>query len=83
VKLDSIGVKTLQAQVCNGRLVLDQPTALPEGTVLDLVVADDEEQLDDEERAALESALDRSWGQARAKKTRPIEDILRKLKAAR
>lgn len=31
----------LRARVENGRLVLDEPTTLPEGTVIDLV-ADDE-----------------------------------------
>ena len=30
----------LRARVQNGRLVVDEPTALPEGTVLDLVVDD-------------------------------------------
>jgi hypothetical protein len=40
----------LRALVKNGHLVLDEPTSLPEGTVLDLVVDDEGDNLDDEER---------------------------------
>ena len=47
------GMETLRARVEKGRLVLDEPTALPEGTVLELCVAQAEDELDSEERAAL------------------------------
>lgn len=30
----------VRAQVKNGRLIVDEPTSLPEGTVLDLVLDD-------------------------------------------
>lgn len=46
----------LKAVVRNGRLVVDEPTALPEGTEIELVPVDGE--LDPEERARLLAALD-------------------------
>jgi len=46
----------LKARVRNGRLVLDEPTDLPEGIEVELVFADGEE-LGDEERRELYGAL--------------------------
>ena len=51
---------TLKAQVRRGRLVLDEPTELPEGSEVDLVLADDGDDLDDSDRARLHAALGRS-----------------------
>ena len=45
------------AQVKNGRLTLDEPTDLPEGTKVPLEIADDWDDLDDEERAALHESI--------------------------
>ena len=53
---------SLKARVKDGRLVLDEPTDLPEGTEVTLTVADDD--LDDGERARLHAALERSIAQA-------------------
>jgi hypothetical protein len=47
----------LKAQVKNGRLVLDEPTDLPEGREVELVVLDDEE-FDPEEKARLLQAIE-------------------------
>lgn len=49
-------VQPLRAHVKNGRLVLDEPTDLPEGEVVELVPLD-ADQMDDEERAALDASL--------------------------
>lgn len=46
----------LKAHVRNGRLVLDEPTDLPEGTEVELVAVDDD--FDPEERARLLAAID-------------------------
>lgn len=54
-------MSTLRARVVNGRLCLDTPTALPEGTVLDLVVDDEGDELDASERDALHAAIARAW----------------------
>ncbi|NUP13462.1 MAG: hypothetical protein HOW73_46080 [Polyangiaceae bacterium] len=48
----------LKARVRNGRLVLDEPTSLPEGTEVVLVPANDEDdEMTDEERAELDAAI--------------------------
>jgi hypothetical protein len=49
-------MQPLKAVVKNGRLVVDEPTALPEGTEIELVPVDDD--FDPEERARLQAALD-------------------------
>lgn len=51
-------MRTGKAQVRNGRLVFDEPTDLPEGAEVDVVVFDDE--LTPEERTELHASLDRA-----------------------
>lgn len=51
-------VEALKVKVQGGRLKLDEPTDLPEGTVLELVLAGDVEELDEAERAALLQSID-------------------------
>jgi len=74
---------SVRATVRNGRLIVDQPTELPEGTVLDLVVDDEGDQLDDVEREALNAAISRSLAQADAGRTASAEEILQRLRARR
>jgi hypothetical protein len=50
-------MRTIRAQVRNGRIVVDEPTDLPEGTEIHLLPVD-EDELDDEERAALHSSIE-------------------------
>jgi hypothetical protein len=69
---------TLCATVVKGRLVMDEPTNLPEGTVIELVPAD---ELDEEERAALDADLEESWVEAQAGKTRPVAEVIEELHA--
>jgi len=52
----------LKARVENGRIKLDEPTDLPEGKMIDLVPLDEVflnggDDLDDEERAALDESI--------------------------
>jgi hypothetical protein len=68
-----------RARVQNGRLVIDEPTDLPEGTVLDLVVDDEGDDLTDEERAALHDALRQSAEELKAGRGYPAADVLRDL----
>ena len=46
-------MSTVRARVKNGRLLLDEPTDLPEGTEIELLSVDDVDELDPEERAKL------------------------------
>jgi hypothetical protein len=73
----------LKARVVNGRLVVDQPTALPEGTELDLTIVEPGDDLDDEESAALHAALAQAWESGRTGKSSPAEDLLRNLRTDR
>ena len=55
-------MQPVKARVRNGRLVLDEPTDRPEGeevelVPLDEVLADDDDGLDEEDRAALHAEL--------------------------
>ncbi len=56
---------TLKAQVRGGRLVLDEPTELPEGSEVELVLVDDGDELEDEDRERLHASLLRSAEQFR------------------
>jgi hypothetical protein len=49
-------MQPLKARVHNGRLVLDEPTELPEGTEVELIAVDDD--FDPEERARLLEAIE-------------------------
>jgi hypothetical protein len=49
-------MQPLKAHVYKGRLVLDEPTDLPEGTEVELMAVDDD--FDPEERARLLQAID-------------------------
>jgi predicted DNA-binding antitoxin AbrB/MazE fold protein len=73
----------LKARIENGRLKLDEPTDLPEGTVVPLEVADDWDDLDDEGRAALHESLRESVEQMKAGQTIDIEQALAELRAHR
>lgn len=73
----------LRARVKKGRLVLDEPTTLPEGTVIDLVIDDDGDDLTDDERRALHDALSASSRSAEAGHLRPATRILDELRRRR
>jgi hypothetical protein len=51
---------TIKARVTAGRLVVDEPTDLPEGSELELLPLDPGDWLDDADRAALHEALNQS-----------------------
>ena len=70
----------LRARVHNGRLVVDEPTDLPEGTVLDLVVDDEGDDMDEAERAALDASISRALDAARCGKVRPAADVVADLR---
>lgn len=73
----------LRARVQNGRLVLDEPTTLPDGTVIDLVLDDEGDDLSDVERHALHAAISSSWQSVEAGRLRPASEILDELRRRR
>jgi hypothetical protein len=81
-------MQALKAHVHNGRLVLDEPTDLPEGEVVELVpldevLADGGDYLDDEERERLHESLRESIEQMKAGQTIDAADALAELRAHR
>jgi hypothetical protein len=78
-------MQPLRAHVRNGRIVLDEPTDRPEGELVyvqlvDGVIADDRDDLDDEERAALHGELDASLAEADAGETEDFSQVLAELR---
>ncbi len=71
-------METLKAVVQNGRLTLDEPTDLPEGEIVELVLADRDE-LDDEDRVKLHESLERAWAEEQAGQGRSAEEFMKDL----
>jgi hypothetical protein len=81
-------MQSLKAHVHNGRLLLDEPTDLPEGEVIELVPVDDVlasggDHLDTEERAALHRSIDEGIEDFERGDTEDAFDFLARLKARR
>jgi hypothetical protein len=70
----------LRARVSDGRLLVDEPTSLPEGTILDLVMDDEGDDLDAIERGLRDEALLRARQQATSNQGRPAHEVLRDLR---
>jgi hypothetical protein len=73
----------LRAVVRNGRIVLDEPTALPEGTVLNLVLDDEGDNLDEQERALLRTAIREGLAEAEAGHLIAADELLAELRRSR
>jgi hypothetical protein len=81
-------MQPLKAHVLNGRLVLDEPTDLPEGEVIELVPLDEVfanggDDLDDEERERLHESLRESIQQMKSGDTIDAAVALAELRAHR
>jgi len=77
----------VKAHVRNGRLLLDEPTDLPEGEVVKLVQIDDgfadDDELDNEERAALDRELEASFVEEEAGQLIDLADAIADLRSTR
>ena len=78
----------LKARVRNGRLVLDEPTDLPEGEEIELVAVDEvlangSDYLDDNERAALHRELEASVAEAKAGHLVDADEVIAELRTMR
>jgi hypothetical protein len=79
-------MQPLKAHVHNGRLVLDEPTDLPEGEVVELVPLDEVlanggDYLDDEERARLHASIERGLEDVKAGRTVDAQVMIEELRA--
>jgi hypothetical protein len=72
---------TIKARVTAGRLVVDEPTNLPDGTEMELLPLDPGDWLDDADRAALHKALRDSDADVAAGRLVDAEEILRELRS--
>lgn len=73
---------TLKAHVRRGRLLVDEPSQLPEGTEVELLPLDPGVWLDSEDRAALHRALSASQEDVEAGRLIDAEDVLKELLAS-
>lgn len=81
-------MQPLKAKVQNGRLVLDEPTDLPEGEVIDLVPVDEVlarggDYLDEEDRQRLHESLRESIEQMKAGQLIDADAAIAELRAHR
>lgn len=79
-------MQPLKAHVKNGRLLLDEPTELPEGEVIELVPLDDVlanggDYLDDEERERLHQSIERGLEDVKAGRTVDARRMIEELRA--
>jgi hypothetical protein len=72
---------TLKARVQNGRLVVDEPTKLPEGTEVVLLPLDPGDWLDAADRMLLHQALVASQEEVEAGRLIDADEVLRELRA--
>jgi hypothetical protein len=75
-------MNALKALVKNGRIVVDEPTDLPEGTELQLVVLQDvDNDVDEDEREAFLAALDEGIDDADAGRVVDASVVIERLRA--
>ena len=72
---------TIKARVRSGRLIVDEPTDLPEGTELQLLPLDPGDWLDESDRAALHEALRESDADVAAGRLVDADEILKELRS--
>jgi hypothetical protein len=75
------GRMTLKARVKAGRLVMDEPTDLPEGTEIELLPLDPGDWLDEDSRAALHKTLVDSEEDVKAGRLIDADSVLRELRS--
>ena len=74
-------MQALKAHVRSGRIVVDEPTDLPDGTELYLVPGDNGDDLDEDDRAELHQAIEESERELDAGKVVSESEIWAMLRA--
>ena len=76
-------MKALKVRVQKGQIVGEAPPGVPEGTELELCIAEPEDEMTEEELAQLNGALERAWRSVQTGRTRPAAEVLAELHARR
>jgi hypothetical protein len=74
-------MRAFKAHVENGRIVVDDPTDLPDGTELYVLPLGEGDELDDDERAALHAAIAEAEGELDAGQVVSEEELWARLRA--
>ena len=77
----TLALMIVKAHVREGRLVVDEPTDLPDGTEVDLLPLDPGDWLDEADRAALHEALRQSDADVAAGRLVDAEAVLKELRS--
>jgi hypothetical protein len=76
-------MQTLKVRVENGRIVGEAPPGIPEGTELELCLADPGDDMTEEELKELNRALEAAWGSVKEGRARPAADAIADLRTRR
>jgi hypothetical protein len=70
----------LHARVRNGRVTVDEPTDLPDGVNVDLLLLDAAADMNAEEQAALEASIGRGLAEADRGELHSIDEVVARLR---
>ena len=76
-------MEALKVRVENGKIIGDAPRGLADGTELELCLAEPQEEMSEEELAALQDALDAGWRSMEAGRYRPAEEVIAEVRSRR
>ncbi len=74
-------MEALKVRVENGKIIGDAPRGIAEGTELELCLAEPQEEMSEEELAALNAALDAGWESMEAGRYRPATEVVAELRS--
>lgn len=69
----------LRGRIERGRIVVDEPVDLPDGTEVEIAVADSDE-MTAEERSELDASIERGMAQAARGEGSSVDEVLRRLR---
>ncbi len=76
-------MEALKVRVENGKIIGDAPRGIAEGTELELCLAEPQDELSEDELAALQASLDAGWKSMEAGRYRPASDVVAELRSKR
>jgi hypothetical protein len=73
-------VTILRARVQNGRVLVDEPTDLPDGAKVELLLLDAAIDMGEDENAALEASIHRGLDEADRGALQTVDEVLARLR---